>query len=169
MWKKITILMFTCFVFFISSFLMKINAFSYYGMDYGDFESYADSDYGYHTEYTIGDYVYAANPLFGSNAYYEVAEIANRKEVCYYIIDDDPIINYIPKSLFSNKGKTTFVGKEYGFYVDCHDLKLSKWSVDNIFEIDVFVFDITIGAINNTIDFLVEPLCVYTIIYIYIC
>lgn len=167
MWKKIMILMFTCFVFFISSFLMKVNAFSYYGMDYGDFESYADSDYGYHTEYTIRDYVYAANPLFGSNAYYESIQFPTNAGICCYIQDDDPIINYIPKSLFSNKGETTFVGKEYGFHVDCHDLEhLTGSYTDNIFEIDVFIFDITIGAINNTIDFLVEPLCVYTYIYI---
>lgn len=169
MLKKFLLFICVCLVFTFSFYFIKVDAYLYNEIDFGDYDSYTDSDYGYDSTYTIRDYDMYNNPLFGSNAYFSgyIIEGKGSYEKCYYILDDDPIVNFVPKSLFTTRGNTLFVGEEYGFYVDCHYvLNNAMGTYDGIYEVDVFIFDITVNSGGTRIEFEVTPLYTYTYVYV---
>ena len=62
---------------------------------------------------TIADY---ENDLYATECRPEIDE-----EGVLYLTDvqkDDPIVEIVPKELFSGIGETLYIGKEYGFFID---------------------------------------------------
>lgn len=75
--------------------------FKYY-TDYSSIQSYSESAHKYKNNLDYGD-LFAATVSFGI-AYYNVQ-------------GDDAIVEIIPKSYFCFEGTTTYIGKEYGFFI----------------------------------------------------
>ena len=76
--------------------------------------SYTDSDEFVfnNTTYTIQDYKNSINndSLFGSTMDFGTTY--------YTVYSDDPIVKIIPKEYFYNVGVETYIGKEYGFFIE---------------------------------------------------
>lgn len=135
-------------------------------VDFGDYDSYTDTNYGYNREEeTIYYYDLDGSNLFGKYAYYSRY---NQNKILN-VYDDDPIVRYVPKSLFMQRGSYLHIGKEYGFYIDSHVISdgTHNENVGNINEVDVFVFDIEIcyKTAYNCIELEVIPLWTYTYFY----
>lgn len=135
-------------------------------VDFGDFDSYTSNDCGHNLEgVSIYDYDSEDNELFGMNADYSY--YLDDKMINVY--DDDPIVQYVPKSLFMQRGTYLHIGKEYGFYVNSHVISdgAHNETVEDINEVDVLVFDIKIeyDYTGNAICIEVRPLWTYTYFY----
>lgn len=94
-----------------------------------NYDAYTDSDYLYDPDEnrnlttTINDYY---SELFGQG---DLGDLRS----------DDPIVNIVPKNLFTTVGHYTYVGAEYGFFID------TTYADLNTFRNDVLVFDIIVS------------------------
>lgn len=165
-------------VFFIAAALIvmlivNINVDAYYleedntsCIDYGDFDSYTDSKEGY-SNYSIYMYDLDSNELFGQNANYSSFTCYNRTEKVINVYDDDPIVQFVPKSLFMKRGETVHIGEQYGFYVNSHPMQFEAIGAGSseINEVDVLIFDLEIFSYNTEFTINVIPLYTYTYFY----
>lgn len=112
-------------------------------------EQYTDDDYFYYHNnmYSIMDYKDSINSnnsvLFGSSSQY-----STNRSVCT-ITSDDPIVSIIPKQYFITENTTTYIGKEYGFFVTTtleKKFTTDSHPVSDNYRSTALVFDIT----NNT-------------------
>ena len=108
---------------------------------------YYTTDFGNYDSYTESDY--------GHNGEYTIYDY------------DDPIVQYVPKSLFMNRGEYLHIGKEYGFYVNSHEITKNAigGSIPDVNEVDVLIFDIVIKYFNECFSIEVIPLYTYTYFY----
>lgn len=112
-------------------------------------EDYVDSDeLLLNTQYTILDYV---DELYKSETYISYVNDFSTQELFKYTTlnngNDDPIVEIVPKSYFTNIGSETVVGDQYGFYI-----KTIQGGIG--FNVStVMVFDITAQTdLQQTID-----------------
>ncbi len=112
-----------------------------------NYEAYTNSDNLYDSKTntnmstTINDYF---GELFGKG------ELDNYRT-------DDPIVNIVPKNLFTTVGHYTYVGKEYGFFID------TTYADMNTFRSDVMIFDISVtesasSGTKRELSYRVKPL-----------
>lgn len=80
---------------------------------------------------------------------------------------DDPIIYLVPKELFVHRGCYTYVGKEYGFFVNTTAYSDSG-ELETANLVDVFMFDIITSYNNSTemFTYTIKPLYTFTYIYL---
>lgn len=81
------------------------------------------------------------------------------------VYGDDPIINIVPRELFVHRGQYTYIGQDYGFFVNTKSYESSgKYSATNI--VDVLIFDIIVDHDNFGMTYTIKPLYTYTYLYI---
>lgn len=78
---------------------------------------------------------------------------------------DDPIIYLVPRELFVHRGQYTYVGKEYGFFVNTTPYG-SDDELETANNVDVFIFDIITNKNNFYFEYKIRPLYVFSYIYL---
>lgn len=80
---------------------------------------------------------------------------------------DDPIIYLIPRELFIHRGTYTYVGKEYGFFVNTRQYS-TEGDLETANLVDVFIFDIITSYTASTekFSYTIKPLYIFTYIYL---
>lgn len=80
---------------------------------------------------------------------------------------DDPIVYLVPKELFIHRGTYTYVGREYGFFVNTREYANSG-ELETANLVDVFIFDIitSYNSKDEIYTYTIKPLYTFTFIYL---
>ena len=104
-----------------------------YSVDNGRYDEYTDNKEKNGVDLLEYPSYYGAGTTF-------VSEITSEERKFYmHFGGDDKIVDFVPRELFTEVGKTFYIGKEYGFIVDTFEVEYSDalHSIVMLFLVDV--------------------------------